>query len=486
MELSGDSARRRGRASLARKAEELMRRERLFEADSRVLVMLSGGQDSLALLHVLRGRRGLRWGPRFLHALHVNHHLRGAESDADEALVVRSCAALGVELTVAHRTVQKRLGNVQEAAREARRTEALAVAAQEGCDRIALGHTADDQAETLLYRTGRYGGLAALAGMRPLDLPWVRPLLGCRREETAAYCRQQGLEFSVDRGNAYPGYARTGIREKVLPAWEAALPGAVGAACRTAEVATEAGEAIAAVLEQARAAVEAPWAWADSATADRCHDLSAAALLTLPVPIRRLLLHEWLEERARPAASRASVLAVEALLDVQGSAERSIKGGWRVLKEYDQLSLTRGRCEVSEAIPALKLPVPGRVTWGGLVVSAEAVDCFGAPDVATEAFVDADALLGDLRVRGPREGDRVRPLGAPGTRKLKDVLVDRRVPARERARRPLVVCDERIIWVCGLLIAEEAKITGDSKQLVRLSIAPSPRARVVQAQDRAR
>lgn len=452
--------RRRGRPSLVRKAEELMRRERLFPTASRALVMVSGGQDSLALLHLLGSGTARQTGPRSLHVLHVNHHLRGPESDADEALVVQACARMAVGLTVVHRPVDKRRGNVQEAARDARREAALEVAGRTACDRIALGHTADDQVETMLYRLGRYGGLAALAGMKPCDPPWVRPLLGCRREETAAYCREQGLQFAVDRGNAYPGYARTGIRESVLPIWEAVLPGAVDAACRTAEVAAELQELAAAVVAEAGPGVA------------RALEMSASALLGLKPAVRRLLLHQWLEARARPAASRASVLAVEALLDVAGSAERALGGGWRATKEYDRVYLTHGPRQRPAPAGPVPLPVPGRVEWGEAMVVAEPAERFRAPDVSCEAFLDADSINGCLVVRGPQPGDRLRPLGASGTRKLQDVLVDLRVPAEERARRPLVVCDERIVWVCGLVLAEEARITRETTRFLRLSVGP--------------
>jgi tRNA(Ile)-lysidine synthetase-like protein len=136
------------------------------------------------------------------------------------------------------------------------------------------------------------------------------------------------------------------------------------------------------------------------------------------------------------------------------------------------VSLVQGRNKSAAPSPPVPLPVPGRVEWGDVMVTAEVVDGFRAPDVACEAFVDADGVSGGLEVRGSRAGDRMRPLGAPGTRKLKDILVDRRVPTSGRARRPLVVCDERVIWVCGLLVAEEAKITRDTKRFLRLSIAP--------------
>ena len=450
--------RRRGRPSLARKAERLATREALFPKGSRTLVMVSGGQDSLALLHLLATGSLRTAGPAWLHALHINHHLRGSESDGDEALVLRVCADLGVGLTVVHRPIDKLAGDVQQAARDARRDAALAVAGEHGCGRIALGHTADDQVETMIYRLGRYGGLAAFAAMKPCDPPWARPLLDCRRDETAAYCREQGLEFACDRGNAYPGYARTAIRERVLPAWEAALPGAVEAACRSAEVAAELTEVVAAVLARVAPGV---------AEAD---ELSAAELLELAPPVRRAALHAWLEGRARPAASRAGVLAVESLLETGGSAERALGGGWHVYKEYDRLFLARGPRPVTASSDPVPLAVPGTARWGGLVVSADLVERYVPPDISREAYVDAGSLDGALAVRGPRPGDRLRPLGAPGTRKLHDVLVDLHVPTRERRGLPLVVCGDRIMWVCGLVLAEEGRITPSTTAVVRLSL----------------
>jgi tRNA(Ile)-lysidine synthase len=448
-----------------------MLHERLFPAGSRALVMVSGGQDSLALLHLLSSGSVGRAGPASLHVLHINHHLRGAESDEDEALVVNACACMGVGLTVVHCAVEKAAGNVQEMARDARRRAALGIAAELECECIALGHTADDQVETMLYRLGRYGGLAALTGMRPCDPPWVRPLLGCRRKETAAYCREHGLEYAEDRGNAYPGYARTAIREKVVPAWEIGLPGAVEAACRAAEVSAEMEELASSVLAEA-----APRVVGADLTVAEARELSVAGLLSLARPVRRLLLHEWLEARARPAASRAAVLALETLLTRNGSGERNIGGGYRARKEYDRLSLERGAQQRPLAPAAAMLSIPGQARWGRLLVRAEQVDAYVAPDVSREAYLDADSLEGPLQVRGPKTGDRLRPLGAPGTRKLQDVFVDLRVPAGERAAWPLVVCGERIVWVCGLLLAEEGRITTDTSKIVRLSVSADLRA----------
>jgi len=469
----------RGSASPARKARGLAAREGLFSPNSRALAMVSGGQDSLALLDILAGLTGRPAGPAFLHALHVNHHLRGAESDDDETLVVRACGELGVSLTIAHRPIAKTGGNVQERAREVRRETALQVAGEQGCDRIALGHTVDDQAETMLYRLGRYGGMASFRAMLPCDPPWVRPLLECRRAETAAHCRTRGLEFAEDRGNAYPGYARTALREQVLPAWETALPGAVEAAGRAAAVAAEMEQLTEGLLAEAERLVALRGGSIPAAgpglggAAGEGGDmlLSASGLLALEPPLRRLLLHRWLEGRAKLPSSRASVLALESLLQVPGSAERALGAGWRGVKRYDELSLVHGRPRPQPVSPPVSLTVPGRVLWGATWVSAAPADRFRAPDIAREAFVDARSLAGEVEVRGPRPGDRIRPLGARGTRKLQDILVDLRVPAAARATVPLVVCKGRVLWVCGLVVAEQGRITRETTGIVRLAMS---------------
>jgi tRNA(Ile)-lysidine synthase len=464
------SGRRRGHPSLVRKVEALARREGLFPAGTKALVMLSGGQDSLAMLHILAGGGLGSAGPAALHVLHINHHLRGAESDADEALAVEACERLGVELTVVHCPIEKGSGNVQEAARDARRRAADQVALATGCDVRALGHTADDQVETLLYRMGRYGGLAALSGMLPNDPPWVRPLLGCRRQQTEAYCRENGLDFARDSGNAYPGYARTRIREVVLPAWESALPGAVEAAARTAEVAAEVKAVTDGVVAEALPRVLA--SLPDNMEAGDEVAMNCSALLALPSPVRRLVLHDRLATCATEAASRAAVLAVESLLVVPGSASRVLGGGWRAVKQYDILYVQPGGKAAAAAgggPDPVELPVPGLARWAGHEVAAELCEGLRAVEVEREAIIDADCFRGTLEIRGARPGDRIRPLGAPGSRRLKEVLIDLKVPAGERATRPLVVSGERILWAGGLVIAEEAKVTPQTTRFLRLS-----------------
>lgn len=458
-----------GLGTMVRAVRGLCSRERLFPSRSDALVMVSGGQDSLTVLEMLATGLLGPAGPSSVQVLHVNHHLRGEESEADEALVRRHCARLGVEVQVADRPVKKSEGNVQEVARLARREAALDAAEKLGLDRIVLGHTADDQVETMLYRMGKYAGLPAMRGMLPQDPPWVRPLLVLRRRDTEEFCRQKGIEFAVDRGNAYPGYARTGIRQEVIPAWERALPGAVESAARTAAVVAEVESLVDCVL--ASCGVEI-----GSTTID------VNRLLVLPVPARRLLLHKWLEEHGLRDASRSQVLAVESLLHHAGSSSVSIGSNNSVLREYDRLVLVEhprdGARRVGDGaeVPGeVALSLPGAVEWRGARISAEQVPVFFAPDPAREAYLDAGSVGGPLTVRAPLPGDRIHPLGAPGSRKLQDVFVDLHVPASKRRLVPLVVSDGEILWVCGSVSSEKGRIRGDTRRIIKFSVDfPTP------------
>jgi tRNA(Ile)-lysidine synthase len=311
----------------------------------------------------------------------------------------------------------------------------------------------------MLYRMGRYGGLPALRGMLPSDPPWVRPLLGVRRAHTEAFCRDRGLEYAVDKGNVYPGYARTGLREHVLPAWEAALPGAAEAAARTAEVAAEAERVLASVLEGVDISLQSP-------------HLEVPRVRLLSSPVRRLLLHAWLDRREGPESTRADVLAVEGLVAGHGSGELDLAGGWHVRRECDLIRLSRPVCARSpQAVPeAVVLQVPGSVVWNGVRIGAEAASRFCAPDPEREIYVDAACVTEPLLVRGIEAGDRMRPLGLGGSRKLQDILVDLHVPASRRSSIPVVVCGRTILWVCGLVSAEQGRITAQTGELVRLSV----------------
>jgi len=433
--------------------------------------MVSGGQDSVALLHMLATRALGDVGPERLHAVHVNHALRGQESEDDQALVAALCSALAVPLTVLREPMSKAAGNLQATAREARREAARRVASEVGAGTIALGHTLDDQVETLLYRLGRYAGLDSFAAMHPRSGPWVRPLLTRRRAETAAYCVAHGLAYATDRGNADEAYVRTAIRRCVVPAWEAALPGAVVSAGRAAAVAAEAAEGIDEVVAKAWAhcGVTAQGAIGEAGGME----FSATRLGGLSGATRRALLHTIVESLDDAHRGRDLVLAAEVLLAGSGSGGVPLGGGWVLVKEYDRLRVTKTSEEARvHPKPTAELPLslPGTVVWNDLLVSAEWAARVRAHDPRCEAYLDARSLAEPLTVRGTRPGDHFRPLGAPGSRLVQDLLVDLRVPRAVRGRVPVVVTGGRPVWLCGFAVADESRIRSDTDRAIRLCV----------------
>lgn len=454
------------------------RRGDLFPAGTAAVVMVSGGQDSVALLHMLATRALGDAGPERLHVVHINHALRGQESEDDQALVAAHCAAFAVPLTIVRRPASKLAGNLQATAREARREAARVVAADVGADRIVLGHTLDDQVETLLYRLGRYAGLDSLAAMHLRSGPWVRPLLARRRMETAAYCVAHCLAYATDRGNADEAYVRTAIRRYVVPAWEEALPGAVVAAGRAAAVAAEAADLIDEVVAEnwahcgvrARRVAEG----ADGA------EFSATRLNRLPGSIRRALLHALVDSLDGAHRGQNLVAAAEGLLALQGSGGVLLGGGWTLMKEYDRVRVAKmpggwgggrapGEVAVGDAVE-VDLALPGSVAWKETRISAGWAERVRAHDPRIEAYVDTRELGGSLTVRGVIAGDRMRPLGAPGSRLIQDLLVDLRVPRAVRGRVPLVLSGGKPVWLCGLAVADGSRIRSDTDRAVRLCV----------------
>jgi tRNA(Ile)-lysidine synthase len=257
----------------------------LLEPGRPVVALLSGGRDSVCLLDV--AVRLL--GPGAVLALHVNHGLRGAESDGDERHCRDLAAALGVELVVERSGPAPDAGNLQAWARDARLGAAAGLAARRGA-LVATGHTASDQAETVLYRLAASPGRRALLGMAPRDGLLVRPLLGVEREETAAHCRARGLAWREDSSNGSDSYTRTRVREGLVPALRALHPAAERNVVRTAQLLREEAE----VLDELVATV-----------LDGREEVGVAHLAALPPALARLVVRRLAEDAAGRLCPRA-------------------------------------------------------------------------------------------------------------------------------------------------------------------------------------
>jgi tRNA(Ile)-lysidine synthase len=287
----------------------------LLAPGRRVLVLYSGGRDSTCLLDLAVRIAG----PEAVSALHVNYGLRSA-AVADEAHCAARCAVLGVELEVRRLARDAGVGNLQAWARRERYAAAREIAAGSGAD-VAAGHTATDQVETILYRLASSPSRRALLGMRERDdsdpPTLVRPLLGVTREQTAAHCRAQGLDWREDDSNASDAYARGRVRHGLVPALERVHPAAAANVLALAEVL--AGEA--AVLD----------ALVDDALAG-AGEIAVARLRAQPPALRRLLVQRLADAAAgEPAAGVARRADEVAALPERGTAELHLPHGVRAI-----------------------------------------------------------------------------------------------------------------------------------------------------------
>ncbi len=441
------------------KVRRFMDAEALWPEDGRLLVAVSGGPDSTALLLILcrlAGRKPLR-----LTAAYFDHRLRGAAASALEAEAVERLAAAcnvalvrgGVDVRGLAKTQHLSL---EEAARRARYAFLAAAAAAAGCEAVAVGHTAADQAETVLMHVLRGAGLAGLGGIAP-RASWptgeaavavVRPLLTLTRAETEAYCRAAGVQPLDDESNRSAAFLRNRLRDDLLPQLRRFNPRADAALVRLADAA----RADLAVVEAAARQVERR---RDESGVAISREALAACAPALRIHALRLALRDLLGD-LRGIGER-HLRGLDGLALHGSSGDRlDLPRGVGASLTRDVLTLRLGPPPRPASLPAGAVPlsVPGEATFGLLRLRA-AEDSLA--NAAAAVAVDAAAVVPGMEVRRRRPGDRLQPLGMAGTKKLQDLFVDAHVPREERAALPLFVNARGIVWVGGLRLADWAQ-----------------------------
>lgn len=456
----------------------------LLGRDCRALVAaVSGGPDSLALLTLLRTLSDrYHFG---LHAAHLNHGLRGTEGDGDALFVGDMCRKLDVPLVSERADIesyQKRYRlSVEAAAREARYTFLARVAANVGASAVATGHTADDQAETVLLHIIRGAGLRGLRGMLRVS-EWcsrsgghrvaiVRPLLGVTRQETEAHCAGEGISPRYDSSNAELRFARNRVRHVIVPLLREHNPAVTQALGRLAS-------SVAEDVAYLDGRVEAVWPSIVDRDGDTIH-MNRPAFRDL----HRSLQAQVLQRAFRELAGHTSELGYDQIRDMlrlasSGAGRRlDLGSGLEFHTGFTFLTMITGPPVPSWPHLGLhSIPKEGQAEVQGWrirlrVAARDETECIALGSDRFRSYLDAAVVGERLGVRSRRPGDRFQPLGMRAPKKLKDFLIDGHVPQYERDGIPLLVSERGIAWVVGYSIAEWAKVTPETQRLLEVAFA---------------
>ena len=449
--------------SLQKRFHKSLLKSGCIPSGSRVLVAVSGGLDSVALLTLLHHLSV----PLQLHleAAHLDHSLR-PESRDDTRFVAELCAGLGVHLTherldVAE-TARQRKGNLEETARDVRREFLFKTAQVRGCDLVALGHHADDQSETFLLRLLRGSRVTGLAGMRPVNGSIVRPLLPFFRQELLDYIQSEGLEWREDLSNLDQRFTRNRIRHQLLPT--------------LAEFNPNIRMQLAGLCEQMQQDEDF---WSDLVARELSkhgqwlvdeYVLNRKGLLALPPALTGRLVRAALAEvrgdlRGITAAHTADIMMLANEGGPQGALD--LPGAW-VSRRYDVLVFRRD-APATVAPFSCELTSPGdyRLSENRLLSVTLEESSLGESRSVVE--FSAVSLSFPLHVRSCEPGDRFRPSGMKGTKKLQDLFVDLKLPREERQNALVLVKDNEVLWVVGIRRSEVRRPLPD-EPLLRIEI----------------
>ncbi len=476
---------------LHKQVAKAIRSRRLFEPGQKVLVAVSGGPDSVALLSVLHALAP-SWDLT-LTVVHCQYGLRGRESDGDARFVTALCRKLAIRCLVAPLTVTHResgwSSSLQKRAREARYGLFRKLAGDLGAERVALGHTANDQAETVLLRMLRGAGLRGLAGMPHIrERCFVRPLLTISRHEILSYLKTAQLSYRTDSSNAKPIYLRNRVRHELLPVMQSLAPAAIRILARQADILRD-DDRVLDTLAACRLK-----------RIIRLHDvttltLDRAALLAHPVALQRRMLRQALQALIPSSGTPRS----NQLMSLLASLNSSRSGGaWKVgdvlvACEHNQLRMriaspsseglaegtgaTDSRSMTEElAITSLPSTASWRLTEQCVCIRAvtrERGRLLLKRQSPVVALLDAEQLSLPLQIRSWRSGDWFCPTGMKGRRKkLQDYFTDAKLGRSVRERMPLVLSRGSIVWIVGQRVDARFAATTSTTRFIVARVRP--------------
>lgn len=452
----------------------------MIRRGDRVGVALSGGADSVALLSLLKDLAdSLGFS---IVVIHVNHGLRGEESNRDEAFAKQTAGLffLPIEtraIPADAMTATRRGTSLEDRARTERYRVFEELRSSLNLSKLALGHTLDDQAETIIMKFLRGTGLAGLRGMLPLrDGFYIRPLLETTRREILACLEARNLSFVTDSSNADPRFLRNRVRMTVLPGLAASCnPNLAETLCRMAAVIRDEENCLEAMARES-------WDSLGFTGAGLSCDISVTAFRALHRALQRRLIRKFLETVPRVQGERGfdHVEAVLSLVEGNNPSGRVILGGGlRARREYGRLiveaddSPAPGRNLAGWIAFSHPVAIPGKTPINEIsrvifldMVEPETVDFSGSRSV----YMDADAIDGPLTARSVLPGDRIQPLGMEGHKKLKSLFIDAKIPRYQRPRIPVLADQRSVIWVPGICLSERVKIGEGTRRIVKADL----------------
>ena len=516
--------RRRGQVEGSRRGHADSQRR--GQAAAPVILMVSGGADSMALLHMaatepldLGDGTGLtRVAQERLHVLHVNHLLRGADADADQHFVQEICDSLGIPCTVLRvdvaKLAQERDGNVEEIGRRVRydaaRELAQKLCAEQGVSRqkakILTAHTADDRAETFMMNVMRGSGMSGLASIPRHRGLIYRPLLDYTHDQLKDWLKARGLDWHEDATNTDTHYLRAYMRHNVLPLLKARNPMLVQTVCKIADLMTDEDDYL--EMKAARKLRQITLRKSESSLVLDALKLSSTDVViarrVVRIVARQLIPEAWLEFKHVDAVLEA-VAAGVGVANLPQNLEARVRLGTVTFsftgaaRSAAAVAGTAGAASgepagTSPAAPTFgeHLAVPGTLELAdGRVLSARVLPVEHGFDVVSYATAHSQEWLGEsvlldakacgvdpvhggsLWVSGPEAGDTMQPLGMHGqSKKISDLLGEAGVPVESRSMMPIVRTNIRghVVWVAGIRPDERVKCTQDTKQLLELNI----------------
>ncbi len=461
------------------KVHQAIRARDLLSPGDRIVVAVSGGPDSVALLSCLVALSS-RWNWD-LNIGHVNHGLRGTESEEDAEFVEKLGNSFGIPVSIREPRLKKQDAkfakqSLQSYAREVRYQALETILQERNATKMALGHTADDQAETVLMWMLRGSGTGGLSGIPPKrGERIVRPLLDIPRRDILAYLEQRQLTYRMDSSNRQPVYLRNRLRQELMPHLKEYSPGLVNVLSRQAEIIRD---------DHAYLEIMAAEAFHQICVTEdeRRLQLDRTGLLALPIAIRRRVVRYGLQQ----LKGNTHGLRFDVVQRLLGCLEHG-QSGWTmninnvdVILEYDRLVFSKRLSTLPDDLnpPPFRevgLDIPGEVVWPltgqRMVVSMNHAAEMTSQSHKLEMHLDADTFTPKLLLRSWMPGDVFCPKGFGGKqKKLQDFFSDMKLPRSQRAKVPLLVAPEGILWVGGLREDERFQVSTTTTSVVTATL----------------